>query len=587
MSRTTVCLVLSLSAGWIFAGCVERDPLSPIAPDFTPSSLVIPITGYMSVTAGRFSSCALRTDGTIDCWGDDGWGRTSPPSGTFVDVDNGSIHNCALRTDGTIACWGSNFAGESSSPGGEFIRVSSGVGESCGIRTDGTLACWGFGTEDRSGTFSEVSVGAFHNCAIRSDGTLTCWGFSDDGRTSPPGGTFTEVSAGRDHSCAIRSDGTLACWGFNDNGRASPPTGTFIEVSAGEDHTCGLRPDGSLECWGGNGYGQSNAPPGPFLDMAVGDGHSCAVRTDTSIVCWGRDDRQQAMGPALHIAPAATFSAAPASVTAGQSFTLSLTDAAVPGHPEVTAFTYAFDCGNGAGYGSFGAQNVMVCATSAVGTRTVKGKVQDPDGTEGEYTSTVEVIDGTAPTISLITPADGAVYLLGESVVAEYSCADAESGVAMCVGNVANGAAVGTGTVGSQSFTVDASDLAGNSTSVTHGYAVAYDFIGFAAPISDGVNLVKAGQAIPLKWRLLDADGQPIITLTAAVVSTVAVPCEGGDAGDVVDEAAVGRSGLQNLGDGYYQFNFASPKNYAGSCRILHLDLGEGITRTATFRFTK
>jgi hypothetical protein len=56
---------------------------------------------------------------------------------------------------------------------------------------------------------------------------------------------------------------------------------------------------------------------------------------------------------------------------------------------------------------------------------------------------------------------------------------------------------------------------------------------------------------------------------------------------DPVDAYASGKSGLQNQGDGYYQFNWATPKTYANSCRLLQLDLGDGVTHTALFQFKK
>jgi len=48
------------------------------------------------------------------------------------------------------------------------------------------------------------------------------------------------------------------------------------------------------------------------------------------------------------VLPAATFDV-PSSVPFGDSFTLILADAHVPGHPEATGFTYAFDCGDDTG----------------------------------------------------------------------------------------------------------------------------------------------------------------------------------------------------------------------------------------------
>jgi hypothetical protein len=52
-----------------------------------------------------------------------------------------------------------------------------------------------------------------------------------------------------------------------------------------------------------------------------------------------------------------------------------------------------------------------------------------------------------------------------------------------------------------------------------------------------------------------------------------------------VEEVATGRSGLQNQGGGYYQFNWATQKSYAKTCRTVRLDLGDSLLHTAEFRF--
>jgi hypothetical protein len=76
------------------------------------------------------------------------------------------------------------------------------------------------------------------------------------------------------------------------------------------------------------------------------------------------------------------------------------------------------------------------------------------------------------PTIQLDTPADGAVYALGQPVQASYSCVDPDSPVTDCVGNLASGATLDTSTAGSFTFTVTAHDQAGDVSTVTHGYSV-------------------------------------------------------------------------------------------------------------------
>jgi hypothetical protein len=69
----------------------------------------------------------------------------------------------------------------------------------------------------------------------------------------------------------------------------------------------------------------------------------------------------------------------------------------------------------------------------------------------------------TAPTVSIGRPASGAVYTLNQKVPAAYSCHDSLSGVASCVGPVADGADTPTSTVGPQTFMVTATDNAGNT----------------------------------------------------------------------------------------------------------------------------
>ena len=72
--------------------------------------------------------------------------------------------------------------------------------------------------------------------------------------------------------------------------------------------------------------------------------------------------------------------------------------------------------------------------------------------------------DTTDPTITIATPPAGAVYLQNQVVNADFSCADTGgSGLASCVGTVADGQAINTATLGQRTFTVTATDAAGNS----------------------------------------------------------------------------------------------------------------------------
>jgi hypothetical protein len=112
--------------------------------------------------------------------------------------------------------------------------------------------------------------------------------------------------------------------------------------------------------------------------------------------------------------------------------------------------------------------------TSKLGEVSVTVTGRDNAGNQRVVTHTVTVVDETDPVASVATPEDGGVYARGQSVKAAYSCADEPggSGLESCVGDVANGADVDTSTLGGHSFTVQATDRAGNTGSKTVNYSV-------------------------------------------------------------------------------------------------------------------
>jgi 5-hydroxyisourate hydrolase-like protein (transthyretin family) len=103
-----------------------------------------------------------------------------------------------------------------------------------------------------------------------------------------------------------------------------------------------------------------------------------------------------------------------------------------------------------------------------------------PHPINGPTTIVVAFIDESVPddivppTIDLQAPEDGASYAHGQVVAAGYSCADEPggSGLASCVGTLPSGGALDTSTAGSFSFSVTATDDAGNTASRTVTYTV-------------------------------------------------------------------------------------------------------------------
>ncbi len=172
------------------------------------------------------------------------------------------------------------------------------------------------------------------------------------------------------------------------------------------------------------------------------------------------------------------------------------------------------------------------------------------------------------------------------SATASPNATDATSGIASASCDTVDTSSIGTYTVA-----CTATDTAGHTNTATTSYTVSPNkLVGFFSPVdnNDVLNRAKAGQVIPLKWRFLDANDQPITSLTGVSVNVSALNCDGGPASDTIEQYAAGPSDLQNLGDGYYQLNWKSPKAYASTCKTINLDVRDDTAPlTALFRFVK
>jgi alpha-tubulin suppressor-like RCC1 family protein len=133
------------------------------------------------VVSGLYHSCAIGVDGTVTCWGAGNpndtsgydncspparynYGQATAPTGTFKQIAAGGYTTCGIKTDGTLACWG---AGTTNG------NCQSDYG-ACGQALP------------PSGTFVEVAVGYTHACAMTAAGKVQCWGSNTGGKATPP-----------------------------------------------------------------------------------------------------------------------------------------------------------------------------------------------------------------------------------------------------------------------------------------------------------------------------------------------------------------------------------------------------------------
>ena len=150
--------------------------------------------GWTQAAVGALHACAVRKDGTAWCWGladngELGNGTTTGQYDTPVQVTGGGDYTaisgaaytgCAIRTDGTLWCWGFGGSGQlgNGAEGNEaspvqvgtatdWTQVSAASNVTCGVQADHSAWCWGAngsgqlgnGTETSSDTPVQVSGG--------------------------------------------------------------------------------------------------------------------------------------------------------------------------------------------------------------------------------------------------------------------------------------------------------------------------------------------------------------------------------------------------------------------------------------------
>jgi alpha-tubulin suppressor-like RCC1 family protein len=278
---------------------------------------------FVQVAVAKESTCALRSDASLWCWGDNSYGQLLLPStsnrltpvavagAAWNQVACGQSHSCAIGNDATLSCWGNNGSGQlgatpasaggqANVPGGPWQSVAAGVYQTCSIKQDATLWCWGNNSNGQLGTgdtnasavplqvagqgWSQVSTNYLHTCVVKVDGTLWCWGLnvnlqagtSSQFPWSPVqlGGTdWTQVTTGLYHSCAIKNDGTLWCWGGNLSGQLGNDSVAVLPTSLTSDP---VQVAGTT-----------------WQSVSAGLSHTCAIMLDGTLWCWGSNSSGQ------------------------------------------------------------------------------------------------------------------------------------------------------------------------------------------------------------------------------------------------------------------------------------------------------
>ena len=193
---------------------------------------------------------------------------------------------------------------------------------------------------------------------------------------------------------------------------------------------------------------------------------------------------------------------------------LTLTGTALPTAATVT--------GNGTDY------TVSVSGMSADGTVILSvdaGVVTDAAGNPNDASTSFDnqvTYDGTAPSVTIMTPPVDAEYEQGVEVFSDFSCDDAGgSGIDTCVATVDGGSAfnsgslIDTATLGEHTLTVTATDLAGNVATLDRIYTVPggpADATTSTITASPSSITADGTSTSTVTVQLFDANGNPLVS---------------------------------------------------------------------------
>jgi alpha-tubulin suppressor-like RCC1 family protein len=231
--------------------------------------LAPPASAASRVTAVGDSSCAIASDGALQCWGIDAPFDKVPGRAVFIEgfsddlvaITGPAYSLCGLTASGGVLCKG-YYPGDGVSDYTETPLAP--VGLSSGV--------------------TDVSRSNGHVCAVKDDGSVWCWGtawygLGDDTVTTyslapievlPASFHAHGISLGPDFACVWNQSGELRCWGANYYGQVgvgnvgdtiNTPTAVagianVLSVDTDLDHSCAVVVGGVVYCWGQNNYGQ-------------------------------------------------------------------------------------------------------------------------------------------------------------------------------------------------------------------------------------------------------------------------------------------------------------------------------------------
>ncbi|HEV7639576.1 MAG TPA: Ig-like domain-containing protein, partial [Gaiellaceae bacterium] len=331
-------------------------------------------------------------------------------------------------------------------------------------------------------------------------------------------GTDTIQASYADSGGVVRDSNTVTeTWTVAPAPDATAPTISITSPADGASYTLNQTVTASYSCAdeaGGSGIATCTGPVAP----------GAAISTSTA-------------GPHTFTVTATDNAGNPSSATSNYTVLPDTTKPTVTITTPAQGASYAQNAVVNATYSCTDDTSIPTCVgdvangapinTATLGNHTFTVTATDAAGNVGTAVHDYVVVDRTGPSVTITRPAEGESFTLNQAVTASFSCADEAggSGLATCIGTVANGAALSTSAAGPHTFTVTAIDNAGNTSSETRHYTVLPDTtlptISIVSP-ADGATFTL-GQVVNASYSCADTGGSGLATCAGPVATGAAI----------------------------------------------------------------
>ena len=180
------CTRIDQGPALLIAAPLSSDRYGQLGTNAVPIKAKLPVAvdGGHSFTklSGQYRHyCAIEVDTTLWCWGQNSKGEVAPLAAclncfapiraassvltSWLDVAVGMLHSCALAENGTVFCFGFNGYGNL---GIGTIVNSPGVPKRVAPKV--------------KYNFTQIAAGSHHTCGLLAGGQAMCWGWNNMGQ---------------------------------------------------------------------------------------------------------------------------------------------------------------------------------------------------------------------------------------------------------------------------------------------------------------------------------------------------------------------------------------------------------------------